>query len=366
MEEPRPRLLFVSPLPPPQGGIATWTAAIAQSPLAERFEIRVVDASPSAKGSVSQESRFRLDRVLDAARILGQLAWQLLTFRPHLVHVNTNYYWAFLRDGLAVRLARRAGARTLLHFRGGDFPDFVEGASPAFRRYVEATLRRTDRLVALTARTQAFLGERVQPERVRFVPNFVRLEDLGEVPDRASRDGPPEVLYVGWLVEAKGVGELLAAARALPRARFTLVGPQEPAFVASIRPELEALADRVELLPERGRAEVVELYRRADVHVLPSHREGFPNVVLEAMAAGLPVVATTVGAIPDAVRDEQEGLLVPPQDAEALTGALRRLVDDRALRLRLGRQARQRAETVFSLPAVCERLAAVYGELLSP
>jgi glycosyltransferase involved in cell wall biosynthesis len=82
------------------------------------------------------------------------------------------------------------------------------------------------------------------------------------------------------------------------------------------------------------------------------------------MAAGLPVVATPVGAIPDAVRDGCEGLLVPPRDADALGAALRKLVDDAALRHEMGRRARARVESLFSLDAVVERLDAVYREIL--
>jgi glycosyltransferase involved in cell wall biosynthesis len=172
------------------------------------------------------------------------------------------------------------------------------------------------------------------------------------------------VLFVGWILEAKGVRELLEAARALPEVRFTLVGPVQPGFVEAIRPELDALRDRVTLLPSLPREQVMELYRRADVFALPSHREGFPNVVLEAMAAALPVVATTVGAIPDAVRDGRDGILVPPRDAAALTAALRRLVEDRGERLSMGASARQRAVSVYALDAVVAQLEAIYLELV--
>jgi glycosyltransferase involved in cell wall biosynthesis len=200
---------------------------------------------------------------------------------------------------------------------------------------------------------------------VRWVPNFVELADLGPVPDRAGRAGPVNVLFVGWMLEAKGVRELLEALRALPAARLTLIGAEDPQFLASVRGELEALGPRVRRLPPRPREEVMTLYAEADVFVLPTWREGFPNVVLEAMAAGLPVVATPVGAIPEAVRDGEEGLLVPVRDPVALTSALRRLIDDRGLRLALGARARARAESVFSMEAVTAQLESLYRELLS-
>lgn len=364
MTPPRRRLLFVSPLPPPTGGISNWMVAVQGSSLAERFEIRVINSSPSA-ADVTGRSRLRLGRVADALRILGRLVVELIRFRPEIVHVNTSYFWAFLRDGFAVRLARIAGARTILHLRGGDFPEWAEGAGATWRTFIAATLRKTDRLIALTEHTRRWLETEEGADRVRYLPNFVQLDAIGAPPDRSGRSGPVHVLFVGWLLEAKGVRELLAAARNLPNARFTLAGPEEPSFTAAIRAELDALAERVRVLPAQPRAAIFELYRDADVFVLPTWREGFPNVVIEAMAAGLPVVATPVGAIPEAVEDGKSGLLVPVRDAAALDAALRRLIDDPSLRRTLGAAARARVEEVFAFDAVIARLGALYEELLA-
>ncbi len=157
--------------------------------------------------------------------------------------------------------------------------------------------------------------------------------------------------------------ELLQAARGLPEARFTLVGPPEPGFAATIEGELRALGDRVRVLPALPREEIFRLYREADVFVLPTWREGFPNVVIEAMAAGLPVVATPVGAIPEAIEDGRSGLLVPVRDAASLEAALRRLIDDPALRIAIGARARQRVEAVFAFESVIAQLAAIYRDV---
>ncbi|MCX5737468.1 MAG: glycosyltransferase family 4 protein [Proteobacteria bacterium] len=364
MTTARRRLLFVSPLPPPTGGISNWMVAVQASALRERFEIHVVNSSPSAEHVVAV-SKLRGRRIFDAVRILARVVVELVRFRPDVVHVNTSYFWAFLRDGLTIRLARLAGARTVLHVRGGDFPDWAEGSGAAARSFIRATLRRTDMVVALTEHTQRWLEEEVGADRVRYLPNFVRLDAIGPPPDRSGRSGGPvEVLFVGWCLEAKGVRELLAAARQLPEIRFTLVGPQEPIFTATIQDELRALGDRVRALPAQSREEIFRLYREADVFVLPTWREGFPNVVIEAMAAGLPVVATPVGAIPEAIEDGRSGLLVPVRDATALEHALRRLASDPALRQQIGACARARVEAVFSFDAVVARLEAIYQEIL--
>lgn len=357
----RLRILLLSPLPPPSGGISNWTAAVLASELATRFELRVANSSPSRAHEVTGASRPTLGRALDVPRILGRFALDLLRFRPHVVHINTSFFWGFWRDGAALWAARLSGARVLLHLRGGDFPEWVESLSALPRRAVLATLRRADTVVALTRPTQRWLEAQLGAGRVRYLPNFVHVG--ADPPARDPARAPVEVLFVGWRIAAKGVRELLEAARELPGARFTLIGPEEPAFSASIQPLVNALGARVRLLPAQPRAEIERAMREADVFVLPTWREGFPNVVLEAMAAGLPVVATPVGAIPELLEAEQDGLLVAVRDARALREALARLIADPELRQRLGAHAFTHVRSRFGSAAVLGILGNLYSDL---
>jgi glycosyltransferase involved in cell wall biosynthesis len=355
--------MMASPLPPPTGGISSWTVELLKSPLAEEFGLHVLDISPRDEGAVSGRSRFRMDRAFDSLRMLAALVRDVRRHRPHVLHINTSYHWAMLRDGAFVWIARGLGVRTVLHFRGGDLPEFAEACPRWAARLLEATFRRTDRLVALTRHTETFLCRR-HGERVRYLPNFIDCE-AWDGSGRPRDDGPVRILYVGWLIEAKGIRELLRAFQHVSGAQLTLVGPADPDFVAGLRELTEPLGDRVRILDPRPRAELLPLYREADVFAFPTWREGFPNVALEAMAAGLPLVTTPVGAIPDIVRDGEEGLIVPARDPEALGAALRRLVADPELRRKLGDNARQRV-AAFSRPRVLAQLAEIWRELAPP
>jgi glycosyltransferase involved in cell wall biosynthesis len=356
------RVLLASPLPPPTGGISSWTVSVLESPLAGRFSLRVFDTAPRDDAGVSGRSRFRGDRALASLRMLWGLALELRRGRAAVLHVNTSYQWAMLRDGAFVWIARALGVRSILHFRGGDFPEFV-GRCPAWAaRLIDATLRRTDRLIALTRHTEAFLVARTSRERVAYLPNFVEASLAATPPPPRREDGVVEILYVGWFIEAKGIRELLAAMRRIEGARLTLVGPTEPGFATSVEGELAALGERVRRLDARPRAELAPLYAEADVFAFPTWREGFPNVVLEAMAAGLPLVTTPVGAIPDVVRDGDEAFVVPVRDADALAEALGRLVEDASLRRAMGERARARA-AAFSRERVLGELAELWQAL---
>jgi len=203
---------------------------------------------------------------------------------------------------------------------------------------------------------------------VRLVPHGVDLDRFAPVL-RAPR-GPVRLLAVGRLVEKKGFGVLLrAAARLRVPYQLRVVGDgPERERLASLA---AAAGDAVELIGARTHAELPVAFRWAEVLVVPSivdargDRDGLPNVVLEAMASGLPVVASDVAALPTAVVDGSTGVLVPPGDVDRLARALEDLAVDPARRQRLGRAGRLRAEREFDVRRATRRfgdaLAAAYG-----
>jgi glycosyltransferase involved in cell wall biosynthesis len=140
-------------------------------------------------------------------------------------------------------------------------------------------------------------------------------------------------------------------------------GEQGPAVRQRVaRPDL---AGRVELVGARPRDEIAERYRRAAVLCLPSIYEGFPVTIVEAMAAGLPVVATRVAGVPEAVEHGRTGLLVAPEDAFALSRALDRVLEDVDLRHRMSRAARAEFDRKFAIGVVVDAHLKLYQELVT-
>lgn len=188
----------------------------------------------------------------------------------------------------------------------------------------------------------------VPQERIAVVPNGVDTDHFQ--PDPAPGTGPL-VLYIGRLVEEKDPLNLLEgfrlASERLPEARLEIVGngPFRRALEARIKGY--SLQSRVRLLP--GSADVRQHMKRASLFVLASTQEASPNVIIEAMAMGLPVVATRVGGIPELVEDGRTGILVEPRDPRALSDAVTSVMSDEALRRRMGLQGRQRAVTFHSM-----------------
>lgn len=242
-------------------------------------------------------------------------------------------YWLYPDAYGAMLAARRAGVPLVVGARGSD----IRVRDPVSRRLTRAVVGAARRLLVVSEDLgrMAVREYGAEPGRVRAIPNGCDAA-LFQPADRAAArhelDLPGDaeiVLYVGRLVAEKGLRELIASTRALsaqrPGLRTVLVGEgplqAELAAVITAEPSLP-----VRLVGSQSPARVARWMAAADVVTLPSYSEGHPNVLVEALACGRPVVATAVGGIPEVV-DDHCGLLVPPRDAAALAAALARALE---------------------------------------
>ena len=287
--------------------------------------------------------------------------------------VHTHLLRADLYGGLGARIALTPAIVTTAYAIGD------------FRR---ARRRRSDRaLDAICARlpthvlavSQAVADDWIErmgvpPERISVIhtgidaspdPDPVRVAALRRAWDAPSTT--PVVLTVSRLSHEKGIEVLIAAARIVRAVRqdvrFVIVGDGPK------RAELEGTAERLGLsaivrfvgfLDDVGTA-----LSAADLFCLPSHSEGMPNALLEAMAAGRPICATAVGGVPEAIEDDRNGLLVRPGEPDALAGGLIRLMDDPTLARRLAGAAKQTAERRFSALRAAREYQNLYERLIS-
>jgi glycosyltransferase involved in cell wall biosynthesis len=223
-----------------------------------------------------------------------------------------------------------------------------------------------DRFVALNeAVVRELVAAGVPERRIVRIPNGIEVPPARERP--AALHDPARIVFVGRLHEQKGVDTLLRAFARLRADRpdatiaLRLVGD------GPLRADLEALARELGVDAEflGGRDDVDTLLEDADVFVLPSRAEGMSNALLEAMTLGLPAIVTNIPGNADVIRHEENGLLVEPDDPDGLAAAIGRLLDDGALRGRVGRAGRETVEAEYALDRVASRYVALYEELLS-
>jgi glycosyltransferase involved in cell wall biosynthesis len=302
------------------------------------------------------------------ARKLAVAAWAMLRFavslardRHAVVHVHGASRASFWRKAAFMSVALCAGCPMIFHLHGGGFARFYgQECGPLRKRIVRFFLERAARVIVLSEQWRAWMTQTMRA-RVVCVPN-----PMMQCPEPAAPEAREGVLFLGRLEREKGIFELLDAMAALlpehPALRLVCAGEGDAAGVARYANE-RGVAHAVELAgwvgPEKKRA----LLARAAVFALPSHAEGMPVSLLEAMAAGLPTIASSVGGIPDVIADGVNGMLVPPRDSATLARVLRRLLADPASRRRMGAAARETIGLRFDADRVIARLEDVYAGL---
>ncbi len=251
----------------------------------------------------------------------------------------------------------------------------TDDTSPPERLGAERRVMRDAAHLVATCSDEVFelVREGADPHRITVVPCGVdlrRFAPVGRITPRASR---PRIVVVSRLVARKGIGDLVEALAAVPGAELVVAGGPPAGELASDRhvrrlrelAERHGVGPRVRLLGRLDRARVPRLLRSADVVACVPWYEPFGIVPLEAMACGVPVVATSVGGLVDTVVDGVTGLHVPPRDPGRIAEALRRLLADEALRRRLGQAGARRVAERYSWQRVALMTARVYRRVLA-
>jgi glycosyltransferase involved in cell wall biosynthesis len=346
-----PRVLILITLAEP-GGAQTYVANLLPA-LATRCEVVVGAYGEGPLRDAARDAGVRfvalrhVRRPLHPGRdLLGlfELVELMRRERPDLVHVNSSK--AGVLGRLAALLARVPVRVFTVH--GWAFKASTGLASRLYRwaDRLMAPLASAIVCVSETERAAGLAARTCRAERTVVIPNAV---DVGAAPRAAHAGDPPLIVTVGRLAAPKDPVTLLRALATVAPSPFTALlvgeGPDRPAVETEIR--ALGLTDSVELAGERR--DVPALLATGDVFVLSSRSEGAPISILEAMAAGLPVVASDVGGVGELVLDGETGLLVPPGDPARLAEALQRLLRDPALRRRLGAAGHARARERFDL-----------------
>jgi glycosyltransferase involved in cell wall biosynthesis len=228
------------------------------------------------------------------------------------------------------------------------------------------SFRLADLNIFVSRSLENILKQHVQPQG-RCAVLLRGVNQMRFFPSRQKTNGRI-VLFVGRLEAAKGIFDLLAAwkdvaAKCLD-AKLWIVGPDSTDGEFTRQVHSRGHADTIKMLGPLPSDNVANLMRKAQILCLPSHAEGTPNCVMEALACGLPVVATRVGGIPDIVEDNKSGILVDNGDVKGLAEALLRLLHDSESRLRMGQAAYCFARRYLDSRKSATRLVKLYKELI--
>jgi glycosyltransferase involved in cell wall biosynthesis len=282
--------------------------------------------------------------------------------RPDAVLLFAAVGASLVEKGLMAWYAKLRGVPAFLFPRGGGIMDACKTSRIA-RLWVRTSFGGARKVFCQSERWQRFAVDvlKVPRQNAPIIANWTASEELLEIGRARPRTSGNHVrlLFVGWFDREKGAAELLHALREIAAERtisLDVVGEGNYSAEGRAYVARHNLAESVRFRGWLSGEALRQQFAHADVFVLPSWAEGLPNAMIEAMAARLAIVVTHVGGIPDVIVDQMNGMLVPPRNTDALREALRRVIDDSALRNTLADAAHGLAAERFSVERAVEEL----------
>ena len=341
-----------------RGGIASALRLFLRSGRVGKYHLIAVE---------THKDGTKLTKSTTAFKSFCRFLWILSKMRVVIVHIHGASRASFYRKAIFVVTSKIAGKIVVYHHHGAEFADFYEQECGSSRQaFIRGILRMADLLICLSPEwKEIFL--RIDPKLDVFVlPNPAEMKP--EVASRKKGSIRIQVLSMGHLGIRKGTYDLLESIRYLKddgvEVRLVLcgAGPKEE-LIRSIRKlGLQTLVT-IKGWIEGDQKE--RIFNETDVFALPSQNEGLPMVILEAMSYGLPIVATPVGGIPEAVVNGVNGFLIPYGDTRRLAMAIGRLVTDEALRMRMGEESRRLIVKKFERERIVDSLEKKYDEIIN-
>lgn len=292
-------------------------------------------------------------------------------FQPHIIHA-----YDATPDGYAsLLLKRRYHLPLVCSLLGADI-NVYPYYKPLTYKLTQKVVAEADQLVAVSWALKEAVEALAQPKReIRVI--YMGCDTEVFRPNEAAREQVREflgisahemiILFVGRLVEAKGIFELIEAFSQIqsryPQTHLVFVGDDRDRAKLEVQVKQKKLDRAIHFVGVRPHSEMPTWLNAADLLVLPSHNEGLPNVVVEALACGIPVIATNVGGIPEVVEDKKSGLLIDTGDVDSLISAIESLLQDKEKRKEMGAYGRSSIEQKFSWSRSAKALKELYDEI---
>lgn len=363
----KPVVVILGKIPPPYMGPSLATQIILQSALNDQF--RLVHVDTRAGKSLSAMGKFSFGKIGRNLGIYLRLWKTLRREKPALVLIPISQSTiGFLKDAVFILVALLCRRKVLIHLRGSNFLNWINGSAAITRAFVKGVLRRTHGVIVLGNNLRYLFAGIYPPQRIYVVPNGADYA----LDFRSKSNQPLRLLYLANLQASKGIEDLLEAVRLLKEQgqggfQLDVVGGWRSAETQSGCENL--VRDHrlpVNFHPADAGEKKFRFLSEADVFIFPPRApEGHPWVVVEAMAAGLPIISTDQGAIVESVQDGRNGFIVPVRDPAAIAERLRLLINDSAKRIEMGRFSRHLYETEFTEKRMVERLAATFNAVMA-
>ena len=361
------KLLLVSPLPPPVGGIATWTQSIINY-FVDSSEIKIAHIDSAVRWRRVQSNSIPTRLIggsIQAIREYLKIKKTITEEEVNIVHLCTSGSFSFFKDYLILKKCKTSKIPTVLHIHMGRIEEICNKKNWEFK-ILQKCISTTEAVVVLDEKSLDAIVKNLGHKNINKVPNL--LDDLIFNPalinsDEINKQDLVKLIFVGHVTKKKGISDLVQACSMLSDCNFelTLVGPCD----VSYRKELEEIAKKknmgvwLKFTGTKDKQSVCQELMKSDIFLLPSYSEGFPLSLMEAMALRRAIIGSNVGAIPEMLSigsDEPCGICIESGNVQQLRIALLDLIGNPEKRNLLGKRAQNKVNEDYSTEAVINKL----------
>ena len=355
-----PKVLLLGPYSAPTGGVKIWMQnLVSECTTLGLAEIQVLDWWPKKRILLNYSRRHRsIKGILALPKPLVRLTGKLFTFRPTVVHIASSGGMGVARDIFVILICKAFSVPSIYHLHFGRIPKIIEAGSLEAKLILLAA-KMSWHTIVLDEMSESALLKCGLKKNLKKIPNFIQESVIESSPTSNSTLGN-YVLYSGHLIPQKGIRELAQAWEATDKQEWNLIllGAVQPDFKKEFE-QMLIKQEQILHLDELDHHKALYLIANAQIVVLPSHTEGFPLVILEAMALGRAIIGTKVGAMEEMLR-EGCGILVNQGDSIEIALSLKTLMENQVLRSSIGDRARKRVLEKFTSKIVIRQYLALW------
>lgn len=366
------RVLLCSPLGGVAGGISRWTGKILDfyhhNVGDDKIVLEHFNTSRKHYKDIDSSGFSRVYwGVIDYFSEIAQFRKLIKGKQYDIVHYTSSGSFGLYPLLIVLRIAKRCHIKTIVHFRFGRIPELYNKQNWEFR-LIKKVLNVADAVIVLDKSTYKVLTS-LQLGHIYSCPNPVSQEVI----DYSMRGGVQreyrKIVFAGHLIPSKGIYELIEACTQIPDVEVCMAGwcPEDMHNTISQMINKNEGTTRFHLLGQLSFEDTIKEMLSASVFVLPTYTEGFPNVILEAMACGCPIVTTDVGAIPEMLDIENGnncGICVKPKDVVGLRRGIEKMLNDTMFAKSCGYNAQKRVMDLYTMPKVWDKLVTIWQSVV--
>lgn len=360
------KVKLISPFNGVVGGISIWTSNILSYCNSQhKVQIELFDFSRNRTGQMINNKLKRMFlAAYDYFHLTRKAVKHAKRFNGDVVHLCSSASYLLIRDYIVLRsIKRKHKTKTCIHFHFGRIPDLASHRNWEWKLLKKVSMLADQVVVMDQLSCQTLLANGIT--NVTLLPNPLSDNIVKVINSITTTRNPRTLLFAGHCIPTKGVTELVTACKSISGIKLLMVGAISPEMESHLKSLSGDDNSWLEIKGQVSHKETIAYMKSCDIFVLPTYTEGFPNVILESMACGCPIIASGVGAIPEMLEEENGkcyGVVIEPRNTQQLKSAIEMLLRDSDLKHECGSNAKVRVIERYSIEKVCKQLNEIWKQ----